>query len=151
MTQKGFTIIELIVVIAIIAVLAAIVLVNVMQYIIRSKDAAIMADANGLSTSATDYFNSNGSYQGFCGSSGETNVETAISNFFSGSISDLRCSLSEDYSKWCFCSPELHKNGSDNNVYCLDSSGFKGEFSASIEFGLFCAGACNNGQCTAPS
>ena len=38
--QKGFTIIELIVVIAIIAILAAIVMVNVTQYINKGKDAA---------------------------------------------------------------------------------------------------------------
>ena len=37
--QKGFTIIELIVVIAIIAVLAAIVMVNVTKYIAQGKDA----------------------------------------------------------------------------------------------------------------
>ena len=42
--SKGFTIIELIVVIAIIAVLAGIVLVNVTQYINKSKDASIEAD-----------------------------------------------------------------------------------------------------------
>lgn len=42
--SKGFTIIELIVVIAIIAVLASIVLVNVTQYIDKAKDAAIKSD-----------------------------------------------------------------------------------------------------------
>ena len=46
--QKGFTIIELIVVIAIIAVLAGIVMVNVSQYINKAKDSAIRADLNGL-------------------------------------------------------------------------------------------------------
>ena len=42
--QKGFTIIELIVVIAIIAVLASIVLVNVTTYISKAKDAKIKSD-----------------------------------------------------------------------------------------------------------
>ena len=42
--QKGFTIIELIVVIAIIAILAAIVLVNVTTYISKAKDARINSD-----------------------------------------------------------------------------------------------------------
>ena len=42
--SKGFTIIELIVVIAIIAILAAIVLVNVTVYINKAKDAAIKSD-----------------------------------------------------------------------------------------------------------
>jgi len=46
--REGFTIIELIVVIAIIAVLAAIVLVNVTQYINKSKDAAIKGEMDQL-------------------------------------------------------------------------------------------------------
>ena len=46
--QKGFTIIELIVVIAIIAILAAIVLVNVTVYINKAKDARINSDIGNI-------------------------------------------------------------------------------------------------------
>ena len=56
--QKGFTIIELIVVIAIIAVLAGIVLVNVTQYINKGKDAAIEGNLSSAMTDAAIYFDS---------------------------------------------------------------------------------------------
>jgi prepilin-type N-terminal cleavage/methylation domain-containing protein len=53
--QKGFTIIELIVVIAIIAVLAAIVLVNVTSYINKSRVAAIQGNMATLLTNGAAY------------------------------------------------------------------------------------------------
>ncbi|MCX6719761.1 MAG: prepilin-type N-terminal cleavage/methylation domain-containing protein [Candidatus Staskawiczbacteria bacterium] len=58
--KKGFTIIELIVVIAIIAVLASIVMVNVTQYIAKSKETAVIADMVNLQTSITRYVVENG-------------------------------------------------------------------------------------------
>jgi len=64
--KKGFTIIELIVVIAIIAILASIVLVNVTQYINKSKDGAAIADLDAMRTNAGAFFASNnGTYNGF--------------------------------------------------------------------------------------
>lgn len=48
MKIKGFTIIELIVVIAIIAILASVVMVNVTQYINKSKDASIKANMDSI-------------------------------------------------------------------------------------------------------
>ncbi|MGD0576565.1 MAG: prepilin-type N-terminal cleavage/methylation domain-containing protein [Candidatus Staskawiczbacteria bacterium] len=83
----AFTLIELIVVIAIIAILAAIVMVNVMQYISKSKDAAALADLNQLSTSAISWFTANnGSYAGFCANTNPDvlNIATAIGNLGSG-------------------------------------------------------------------
>ncbi|MCX6721887.1 MAG: prepilin-type N-terminal cleavage/methylation domain-containing protein, partial [Candidatus Staskawiczbacteria bacterium] len=50
--QKGFTIIELIVVIAIIAVLAGIVLVNVTSYINKSRNAAVKGNLSTMLTNA---------------------------------------------------------------------------------------------------
>jgi len=65
-TKKGFTIIELIVVIAIIAVLAAIVLVNVMQYVGKARDTAVMANLKQIAIPATTYYEDQGNYNGFC-------------------------------------------------------------------------------------
>lgn len=68
--QKGFTIIELIVVIAIIAVLAAIVLVNVTQYISKGRDSAVTGNLAGILTNAAQYYDDDatnkGSYTGLC-------------------------------------------------------------------------------------
>src|ERR1035437_2671286 len=54
--QKGFTIIELIVVIAIIAVLAGIVLVNVTSYINKGKDAAAQGNLASMLTNSAVWF-----------------------------------------------------------------------------------------------
>ena len=54
--SKGFTIIELIVVIAIIAILAAIVLVNVTVYINKAKDARINSDMGRIKTGMSGCF-----------------------------------------------------------------------------------------------
>jgi len=64
--KKGFTIVELIVVIAIIAVLASIVLVNVTQYLNKGKDAGIQGNLAGVLTDAAQYFDTNGNYTSFC-------------------------------------------------------------------------------------
>jgi prepilin-type N-terminal cleavage/methylation domain-containing protein len=65
--NKGFTIIELIVVIVIIAVLAAVVMSSVNGYIKNSKIAALKAELQTTYKIATDYFvTSGGSYYGFC-------------------------------------------------------------------------------------
>ena len=60
--QKGFTIIELIVVIAIIAILASIVMVNVAQYINKAKDAAVKSSMAKIAQVEANYFSDNGVY-----------------------------------------------------------------------------------------
>jgi len=62
--QKGFTIIELIVVIAIIAVLAGIVMINVAGYITKSKDAAIRSDLSNIALGMGACYAELGTYVG---------------------------------------------------------------------------------------
>ena len=57
--SKGFTIIELLVVVAIIAVLAAIVLVNVTGYINQGKNAAIKGNLATVLTNAAVFYYQN--------------------------------------------------------------------------------------------
>jgi type IV pilus assembly protein PilA len=54
--KKGFTIIELIVVIVIIAILSVIVTASVVQYIKKGKDAAIKEQISQIKIAATDFF-----------------------------------------------------------------------------------------------
>ena len=61
----GFTIIELIVVIAIIAVLAAIVLVNVTSYITKGRDAAARGNLATMLTNGAVFYDGSSSYQNF--------------------------------------------------------------------------------------
>jgi len=63
---KGFTIIELIVVIAIIAVLAGIVLVNVQGYIKKSKNASMQANFDTFQKSASVWLDEHGNFDNMC-------------------------------------------------------------------------------------
>jgi len=73
-TQKGFTIIELIVVIAIIAVLAGIISVNTSTYLKKSKIAAAKAELNQIGKALQIYKTKYNCYPDFnnCSGSGST-------------------------------------------------------------------------------
>jgi prepilin-type N-terminal cleavage/methylation domain-containing protein len=112
MNNKGFTIIELIVVIAIIAVLAAIVLTNVTQYIGKGKDAAIKEQVKQIPAVATDYFTTNDTYSGMCATGTKCGqIEANIANLggqynvpnikTDGSAYCMDFILSDGVSKWC--------------------------------------------------
>ncbi len=152
MKSKGFTIIELIVVIAIIAVLAAIVLVNVTQYINKSKNANIKANLAGLTTDGTVYFESdptyNGSYQNFCNSSSVASAKTAIDKIWdpTGNVTGtVTCNTNNTFTKWCACAGLLttSTDPSDSN-FCVDSTGYKKETNTIPS----CDTRCFKGSCS---
>lgn len=136
--SKGFTIIELIVVIAIIAVLAAIVLVNVTGYINKSKNAAIKGNMSTIMTNAATFFDSVTSYNGFTASAGFTVPEAAISSAGGAVIK----TTATDNTAYCACSSLL--TASDvpaGNTYCIDSTGAKKQTATA------CASECVAGVC----
>jgi len=93
--QKGFTIIELIVVIAIIAVLASIVMINVMQYISKSKDTAIKANLDTIRKNAAVWYDNHGSYSGFDTDASSVASENAITK--SGGILSYSSVVGQSY------------------------------------------------------
>jgi len=116
--NKGFTIIELIVVIAIIAVLATIVLINVTQYINKGKDAAIKGNMATILTNSAiwiDDSDNSGSYAGFDESSGYTAPAAAIDNANEDPVPKVTTDA--------FCVTALLH---DETTYCIDSTGSKG-------------------------
>jgi type IV pilus assembly protein PilA len=62
MIQKGFTLIELMIVVAIIGILAAVALPAYQDYTIRAQVSESLALAGGLKTSVSDYFASSGAF-----------------------------------------------------------------------------------------
>ena len=121
---KGFTIIELIVVIAIIAVLASIVMVNVTQYINKSKDSSIKANLKTLQINAAIWFSDDnkghGSYAGFA----ETNDHKApISAIVNSGGTYTHTIVSSDY---CVDSTLSSHTADNPNHWCIDDTGFAG-------------------------
>ena len=121
--QKGFTIIELIVVIAIIAVLAAIVLVNVTQYIAKGKNSSIKGNmATILTNSAVWYDQNNSTFTGFTTSAGYTQpLASATGNgaTFGTPVANA--------TNFCLTATALNVTNSEpsTTAYCVDSTGNK--------------------------
>lgn len=137
--KKGFTIIELIVVIAIIAILAAVVMVNVTQYINKSKDSAIQADMNSIQTAAmacyADVDGCNADYTKFFGAtppSGYGNYATISAAI----IKQKSQTLTPSTSTTAFC---LQAALATTGNWCVDGDGFGGK------------GTCSAQKCTASS
>jgi len=124
--QKGFTIIELIVVIAIIAVLATIVMVNVVQYIGKSKDAAIKGNMQTIASTAAGIFDTYKSYNNTATNSavGNPTAANAINQINSLSSASANTTAHNNTSSWCVCA-QLTANSA--NTYCVDGTGYKGE------------------------
>jgi type IV pilus assembly protein PilE len=119
-TSKGFTIIELLVVVAIIAVLAAIVLVNVTGYINQGKNAAIKGNLATILTNGAVYFDTNGNYTNFCANAYVTGPEAAITA--AGGTPTETCSATA----WCACSTMKTTTAEPaGSTFCVDSTGYK--------------------------
>jgi prepilin-type N-terminal cleavage/methylation domain-containing protein len=130
---RGFTIIELIVVISIIGVIASIVLVSVSSYIGKSRDSRIKAEVSEIAKEATTYYVDNFSYSGYSISDSFIPVSSGSDYVF---LSDgvgtyvvyAKLTTSDNY--WCADSTGATnqiENPPDIEVYaCLSGSGVGG-------------------------
>lgn len=120
--SKGFSIIELLVVVTIIAIVAAIVLTNVTQYINRGKNSSIKSNLGTILTNSAVYFDNNGYYTDFCTSTNYTASETEI-NEVSGGMVVGKCTTDA----FCACSPlRVTAQEDPGSTFCVDYTGFKG-------------------------
>ena len=115
--QEGFTMIEVLVVIAIIAVLSSMVAVYILQYISKAEDAALKENAQTLLTVAVVFFHSSQNYNGLC--------ETAIVMQIKDSMPLAKnCNVALDNLSFAFCAQtEVNKS----KAWCVDSTGIKKE------------------------
>jgi len=73
--QKGFTLIELMIVVAIIGILAAVALPAYQDYTVRAKVSEGMVMASGLKTAITEAFNTQGPRSMICGTTTTTDCD----------------------------------------------------------------------------
>ena len=86
--EDGFTLLELLTVVAIIAILAAIAIPRLRDYRARSVRVSMISDAKNVSTALEAYFTDSGSYSGADG-----NVATGPNQFAAGTaLAGLRVS-----------------------------------------------------------
>jgi prepilin-type N-terminal cleavage/methylation domain-containing protein len=142
--NKGFTIIELIVVIVIIAILSAVILFTINLYINKGKDSNIAGNLAILIPAGEVYYNGNGnSYASFCNSSSNSVMKNAIAQMPQNplgscynnpnNLSGLCCYVdSVTNNKWAACAKKFTDN---TKAFCVDSRGVKGDIAAS---------SCNN-------
>ena len=118
--SKGFTIIELLVVVAIIAVLTGIVLVNVTSYINKGKDASIKGNLSTMLTNGAGFYDDNGNYTNFTTYYGATVPAAAIvAAYGTGGAVSYGVPTA---TAWCACS--ALKQGAPD-TFCVDSTGQK--------------------------
>ena len=125
--SKGFTIIELIVVIAIIAVLASIVLVNVTSYISKGKGAAIEGNMATLLTNGAVYFDGHPTSFGsnYIGDTSGCSASGPIVAAVTNSGATLACVGDGSSQAWCGKVATM-PTGASYASFCVDSTGYKG-------------------------
>ena len=91
--QHGYTLIELMIVVAIIAILAAIAISQYQYYLIRSQIAEGASLAAGVKTAVAEFYNSNGHFPTAACADGNLSVGVAVPSSIVGSyVSEVRVS-----------------------------------------------------------
>ena len=138
--SKGFTLIELIVVISIIATLSGIILFSITQYINRGKDSNISGNLAVLVPAGEVFYNGNSnSYSNFCDPDINSVIKNTISQIPPNPDGDCRSdaitSTTNPAGVCCYVQPTntqswaacARKFSDNSKAYCVDSRGVKEE------------------------
>ena len=126
--NKGFTLIELIIVIIITSVLAGIISFAVVKYLNSGRDAGIAGNLAILVPAGEAYYNSNNSsYTGFCSSEVVNNSKRQMPVNPEGSCYNSATNLSgvccvEADDQWVACAKNF---ANPDTAFCVDSRGYK--------------------------
>ena len=130
--NKGFTLIELVVVIAITAVLSGVILFTVTQYINKGKDSNLYGNLAILIPAGEVFYNGNGnSYEGFCSPTSNSVLDNVQKQIPVSSIPDCEgdatpgicCAVDlVSHNSWAVCAQEFADN---TKAYCVDNRGMK--------------------------
>jgi prepilin-type N-terminal cleavage/methylation domain-containing protein len=147
--EKGFTLMELIVVIAITVVLSTVILFSVTQYISKGKDASISGNMAVLISAGEVYYSgghqgSPNTYEGFC----DPSINSALLNTInqmpennSGACdvginkAGLCCNVSPNGQSWAACAKKF---SDETKYYCVDSRGVQKETSLNCSGSIQC-------------
>lgn len=131
--KKGFTLIELMVVIAIIAVLSSIIMFSAAQYINKGKDSNVSGNLAVLIPAGEAFYNVGNTYANYCNSDAVINAWRQISKPVTiltcasdTNHAGLCCKVATDGSSWASCA-QLFTNSA--KAYCVDSRGIKRQIS----------------------
>jgi len=130
--KRGFTLIEIIIVIAVTAVLSTIILFGITQYINKGKDSGVIGNMATLIPAGEVYYYSGNTYNNFCDSDSNSALKNILSQMpknLSGLCEDneagLCCNVSTNGKAWAACAKKF--SSSPKPYYCVDSRGVQEE------------------------
>lgn len=130
--KRGFTIIEVLVVVAIIAVLASIVIISIDTYKSRSINANIQATLGQIRSESVLYQQTNGSFDGLCNASSPYRIVEQRSEacFQAGlNLGESSCVCYDEPNMWVIAVPL--RNSDAGAAWCVDSNNYGGPITES--------------------